>query len=257
MNKLISILTLCIFSSCASPYVSEFHNIESLDKGKQRVAMSLGGGYESEQEHYRLGLGAFHSIGVNNYMDWSTQTEVGTGSISIWDEYDPSRFSIVSGPKFTASESIALSIPIGYSTYIDFEDDWDWQIYGEGRVLDKSLNLCLAPTIYLKVNSSRLFEILFGYPLGGTNILFLRTEYSTFDNMDGDYFNTDGLIDHLNFILGYKYSGFSNGRNLSFGLNLGLNGLYGGFTFDLLKKANKPNMPIESSVKSRKINFNN
>ena len=252
MNKLISILTLCIFSSCASPYVSEFHNIESLDKGKQRVAMSLGGGYESEQEHYRLGLGAFHSIGVNNYMDWSTQTEVGTGSISIWDEYDPSRFSIVSGPKFTASESIALSIPIGISNYIDFSR----ASYGESRVRDKSLNFCLTPTIYLKVNP-RLFETLFGYPLGGTNIFFLRTEYSTFDNIDGEYFNTDGLIDHLNFIYGYKYSGSSNGRNLSFSLSLGLNGLYGGFTFDLLKMANKPTKPIESVVKSRKINFNN
>ena len=252
MNKLISILTLCIFSSCASPYISEFHNIESLDKGKQRVAMSLGGGYESEQEHYRLGLGAFHSIGVNNYMDWSTQTEVGTGSISIWDEYDPSRFSIVSGPKFTASESIALSIPIGISNYIDFSR----ASYGESRVRDKSLNFCLTPTIYLKVNP-RLFETLFGYPLGGTNIFFLRTEYSTFDNIDGEYFNTDGLIDHLNFIYGYKYSGSSDGRNLSFSLSLGLNGLYGGFTFDLLKMANKPSMPIESVVKSRKINFNN
>lgn len=252
MNKLISILTLCIFSSCASPYISEFHNIESLDKGKQRVAMSLGGGYESEQEHYRLGLGAFHSIGVNNYMDWSTQTEVGTGSISIWDEYDPSRFSIVSGPKFTASESIALSIPIGISNYIDFSR----ALYGESRVRDKSLNFCLTPTIYLKVNP-RLFETLFGYPLGGTNIFFLRTEYSTFDNIDGEYFNTDGLIDHLNFIYGYKYSGSSDGRNLSFSLSLGLNGLYGGFTFDLLKMANKPSMPIESVVKSRKINFNN
>jgi hypothetical protein len=252
MNKLISILTLCIFSSCASPYVSEFHNIESLDKGKQRVAMSLGGGYEFEQEHYRFGLGAFHSIGVNNYMDWSTQTEVGTGSISIWDEYDPSRFSIVSGPKFTASESIALSIPIGISNYIDFSR----ALYGESRVRDKSLNFCLTPTIYLKVNP-RLFETLFGYPLGGTNIFFLRTEYSTFDNIDGEYFNTDGLIDHLNFIYGYKYSGSSDGRNLSFSLSLGLNGLYGGFTFDLLKMANKPSMPIESVVKSRKINFNN
>ena len=252
MNKLISILTLCIFSSCASPYISEFHNIESLDKGKQRVAMSLGGGYESEQEHYRLGLGAFHSIGVNNYMDWSTQTEVGTGSISIWDEYDPSRFSIVSGPKFTASESIALSIPMGISNYIDFSR----ALYGESRVRDKSLNFCLTPTIYLKVNP-RLFETLFGYPLGGTNIFFLRTEYSTFDNIDGEYFNTDGLIDHLNFIYGYKYSGSSNDRNLSFSLSLGLNGLYGGFTFDLLKMANKPSMPIESVVKSRKINFNN
>jgi hypothetical protein len=252
MNKLISILTLCIFSSCASPYISEFHNIESLDKGKQRVAMSLGGGYESEQEHYRLGLGAFHSIGVNNYMDWSTQTEVGTGSISIWDEYDPSRFSIVSGPKFTASESIALSIPMGISNYIDFSR----ALYGESRVRDKSLNFCLTPTIYLKVNP-RLFETLFGYPLGGTNIFFLRTEYSTFDNIDGEYFNTDGLIDHLNFIYGYKYSGSSDGRNLSFSLSLGLNGLYGGFTFDLLKMANKPSMPIESVVKSRKINFNN
>ena len=252
MNKLISILTLCIFSSCASPYLSEFHNIESLDKGKQRVAMSLGGGYESEQEHYRLGLGAFHSIGVNNYMDWSTQTEVGTGSISIWDEYDPSRFSIVSGPKFTASESIALSIPMGISNYIDFSR----ALYGESRVRDKSLNFCLTPTIYLKVNP-RLFETLFGYPLGGTNIFFLRTEYSTFDNIDGEYFNTDGLIDHLNFIYGYKYSGSSNGRNLSFSLSLGLNGLYGGFTFDLLKMANKPTKPIKSVVKSRKINFNN
>ena len=252
MNKLILILALCIFSSCASPYVSEFHNIESLDKGKQRVAMSLGGGYESEQEHYRLGLGAFHSIGVNNYMDWSTQTEVGTGSISIWDEYDPSRFSIVSGPKFTASESIALSIPIGISNYIDFSR----ASYGESRVRDKSLNFCLTPTIYLKVNP-RLFETLFGYPLGGTNIFFLRTEYTTFDNIDGEYFNTDGLIDHLNFIYGYKYSGSSNGRNLSFSLSLGLNGLYGGFTFDLLKMANKPTKPIESVVKSRKINFNN
>ena len=252
MNKLISILTLCIFSSCASPYISEFQNIESLDKGKQRVAMSVGGGYEMDQEHYRLGLGAFHSIGVNNYMDWSTQTEVGTGSISIWDEYVPSRFSIVSGPKFTAYESIALSIPIGYSTYIDFDRSW----YMESRVRDKSFNFCLTPTIYLKVNP-RLFETLFGYPLGGTNIFFLRTEYSTFDNIDGDYFNSDGLIDHLNFIYGYKYSGSSNGRNLSFSLSLGLNGLYGGFTFDLLKMANKSTVPIESSVKSRKINFNN
>ena len=252
MNKLISILTLCIFSSCASPYISEFHNIESLDRGKQRVAMSLGGGYEFDQEHYRLGLGAFHSIGVNNYMDWSTQTEVGTGSISIWDEYDPSRFSIVSGPKFTASESIALSIPIGISNYIDFSR----ALYGESRVRDKSLNFCLTPTIYLKVNP-RLFETLFGYPLGGTNIFFLRTEYSTFDNIDGDYFNSDGLIDHLNFIYGYKYSGSFNGRNLSFSLSFGLNGFYGGFTFDLLKKANKLTVPIESSVKSRKINFNN
>ena len=93
MNKLISILTLCIFSSCASPYISEFQNIESLDKGEQRVAMSLRGGYEFDQEYYRLGLGAFHSIGVNNYMDWSTQTEVGTGSNSTLDVFNPSRFS--------------------------------------------------------------------------------------------------------------------------------------------------------------------
>ena len=256
MNKLILILTLCIFSSCASPYVSEFQNIESLEKGKQRVAMSVGGGYEFEQEHYRLGLGAFHSIGVNNYMDWSTQTEVGAGSISVWDEYDPSRFSIVSGPKFTAFKSIALSIPIGYSTYIDFDRSWySWD--GEYRVRDKSFNFCLTPTIYLKVGNARLFEVLFGYPLGGTNILFLRTEYSTFDNIDGDYFNTDGLIDHLNFISGYKYSGSSNGRNLSFSLSFGLNGLCGGFTFDLLKMAKKPTMPIESLVKSRQIDLNN
>ena len=247
MNKLISILTLFIFSSCASPYVSEFHNLESLDKGKQRVAMSLGGGYEFDQEYYRLGLGAFHSIGVNNYMDWSTQTEVGTGSNTTLDIFNPSRFSIVSGPKFTAFESIALSMPIGISNYIDF---------GRGTYY-KSLNFCLTPTIYLKVKNSRLFEVLFGYPLGGTNILFLRTEYSTFDNLEGTYFNNDVLIDHLNFISGYKYSGSFNGRNLSFSLSVGLNGLYGGFTFDLLKKANKPSMPIESSVKSRKINFNN
>lgn len=209
--------------------------------------MSVGGGYEFDQEYYRLGLGAFHSIGVNNYMDWSTQTEVGTGSNSTLDVFNPSRFSIVSGPKFTAFESIALSIPIGISNYIDF---------GRGTY-SKSLNFCLTPTIYLKVKNSRLFETLFGYPLGGTNIFFLRTEYSTFDNIDGEYFNTDGLIDYLNFISGYKYSGSSNGRNLSFSLSVGLNGLYGGFTFDLLKKANKPIMPIESVVKSRKINFNN
>ena len=237
MNKLILILALCIFSSCASPYISEFHNIESLDRGKQRVAMSVGGGYELDQEYYRLGLGAFHSIGVNNYMDWSTQTEFGTGSNSTLDVFNPSRFSIVSGPKFTAFESIALSIPIGISNYIDF---------GRGAYY-KSLNFCLTPTIYLKVNP-RLFETLIGYPLGGTNILFLRTEYSTFDNLEGTYFNNDVLIDHLNFIYGYKYSGSSNGRNLSFSLSVGLNGLYGGFTFDLLKKANKPIMPIESVV---------
>ena len=60
------------------------------------------------------------------------------------------------------------------------------------------------------------------------------------------------LIDEsLKFLMGSK------GRNFSFGLSLGLNGLYGGFTFDLLKMANKPFMPIESVVKSRQIDLNN
>ena len=140
---LITFVTL-LFPSCAT-HLPEFQEVESIGAGNHRVAAGVFGGVPMGE----VGGSLFHSVGLGEYVDWSTQaTYAHSTSVDFY-----SNASILTGPKFQLGDHVAVSLPIGlYNPISRYEPDSP---------------LFTTPTLYVQLKSRRS-EI--------EHMLFLRTE---------------------------------------------------------------------------------
>jgi len=195
MRKFLIIVWLSLLSSCAT-HLPEFQEVESIGVGKHRVAGGVFGGVPMAE----IGGSLFHTTGISDNVDWSTQaTYAHSASVDFY-----SNASVLTGPKFQLSDHVALSLPIG--------------LYDPISSSEPDSPLFTTPTLYLQVNSRRP-EI--------EHMLFLRTE-ATYVPVR-DYATAWATI-------GYKRSFIpESGLRSTLNVNITYIAIYGGLTFDLFR----------------------
>ena len=195
VQKLIafSIVTF-LMCSCAA-HLPEFQEIESLGKGSHRGAAGIFGGAPWGE----LGASVFHSAGVSETTDWSTQC---TYMYSLNSDFT-SGMSVLTGPKLQLNDRLALSVPFG--TYIQREYAVNYSAF------------LATPTLYVALPSKNpRLEQLF----------FVRSEL--INDSDGDWYGWATL--------GYKRSLLgANDLRTALNVNVTYLGIYGGLTFDLFR----------------------
>ncbi len=195
MRKSLIIIGLGALSSCAT-HLPEFQEVESIGVGNHRVSGGVFGGVPMAE----VGGSLFHTTGLSDYIDWSTQaTYAHSASVDFY-----SNASILTGPKFQLSDRVALSLPIG--------------LYDPIASSEPDSPLFTTPTLYVQVNSRRP-EI--------EHMLFLRTE-ATYVPVK-DYATAWAT-------LGYKRTFIQdNGSRSALNINVTYIAIYGGLTFDLFR----------------------
>jgi len=191
---LITFVTL-LFPSCAT-HLPEFQEVESIGAGNHRIAAGVFGGVPMEE----VGGSLFHSVGLGEYVDWSSQaTYAYSSSVDFY-----SNASFLTGPKFQLSDRVAVSLPMG--------------IYDPISSLEPDSPLFTTPSLYVQLKSKRT-EL--------EHMLFLRTE-ATYVPIR-DYSTAWATI-------GYKRT-FIDGSGLRSSLNINITyiAIYGGLTFDLYR----------------------
>lgn len=196
MNKKLVVLSVVavLMSSCAA-HLPEFQEIESLGKGSHRGAAGIFGGAPWGE----IGASAFHSVGVSEATDWSTQ---GTYMYAVNSDFN-SGMSLLTGPKVRLNDGLALSIPAG--TYIQ---------------RDRGVNYAsflATPTLYIALPSKTPSL---------TQLIFIRSELIC--DQDADWYGWATV--------GYKRSLLgANDLRTALNVNITYIGIYGGLTFDLFR----------------------
>lgn len=195
VQKLIALsIVTFLMCSCAA-HLPEFQEIESLGKGSHRGAAGIFGGAPWGE----LGASVFHSAGVSETTDWSTQC---TYMYSLNSDFT-SGMSVLTGPKLQLNDRLALSVPFG--TYIRREYAVNYSAF------------LATPTLYIALPSknSRLEQLF-----------FVRSEL--INDSDGDWYGWATL--------GYKRSLLgANDLRTALNVNVTALGIYGGLTFDLFR----------------------
>lgn len=195
MKKILIFNGLMILSSCAT-HLPEFQEVESIGAGNHRMAAGFFGGVPMAE----VGGSLFHTVGLGEYVDWSTQATYAYGA-SV-DFY--SNTSILTGPKFQLGDRVAVSLPIG--------------LYDPISRTDPHTPLFTTPTLYVQLNSKQP-DI--------QHMVFVRTE-ATYIPVE-DYATAWGTF-------GYKRSKLGeNGLRTALNVNVTYVAIYGGLTFDLFR----------------------
>jgi len=188
----ISVLTF-LMCSCAA-HLPEFQEIESLGKGSHRGAAGIFGGAPWGE----IGASVFHSAGVSETTDWSTQC---TYMYSLNSDFN-SGMSLLTGPKVQLNDRFALSVPLG--TYIR-------------RYAVNYPAFLVTPTLYMALPSKNPSL---------EQLLFVRSELT--NDSDGDWYGWATI--------GYKRSLLgANDLRTALNINVTYIGIYGGLTFDLFR----------------------
>ena len=188
----ISVLTF-LMCSCAA-HLPEFQEIESLGKGSHRGAAGIFGGAPWGE----IGASVFHSAGVSETTDWSTQC---TYMYSLNSDFN-SGMSLLTGPKVQLNDRFALSVPLG--TYIR-------------RYAVNYPAFLVTPTLYMALPSKNPSL---------EQLLFVRSELT--NDSDGDWYGWATA--------GYKRSLLgANDLRTALNVNVTYIGIYGGLTFDLFR----------------------
>jgi hypothetical protein len=196
MNKKLVVLSVVavLMSSCAA-HLPEFQEIESLGKGSHRGAAGIFGGAPWGE----IGASAFHSVGVSEATDWSTQ---GTYMYAVNSDFN-SGMSLLTGPKVRLNDGLALSIPAG--TYIQRDSGVNYSSF------------LATPTLYIALPSKTP---------GLTQLIFIRSEL--IGDQDADWYGWATV--------GYKRSLLgANDLRTALNVNITYIGIYGGLTFDLFR----------------------
>lgn len=195
MKKYLIIIGLGFLSSCAT-HLPEFQEVESIGAGNHRVAAGVFGGVPMGE----VGGSLFHSVGLGEFVDWSTQaTYAYSTSVDFY-----SNASILTGPKFQLGDHVAVSLPIGLYDIIS-RDEPDSPLF-------------TTPTLYVQLKSRRS-EI--------EHMLFLRTEATYVPIRDeATAWATAG----------YKRTFIEkSGLRIALNVNITYIAIYGGLTFDLFR----------------------
>jgi len=193
-NLIVLSVAAVLTSSCAA-HLPEFQEIECLGKGLHRGAAGIFGGAPWGE----IVASAFHSVGVSETTDWSTQ---GTYMYAVSSDFN-NGMSLLTGPKVKLNDGLALSIPAG--TYVQRDNGVNYASF------------LTTPTLYIQLPSKNSSL---------AQLLFIRSELIY--DPDGDWYGWATV--------GYKRSLLgANDLRTALNVNITYVGIYGGLTFDLFR----------------------